>query len=106
MDNYHYATLAYAVCLMILFLCILFIRIAVDKSKYIKYVRYLIRIIGVIPGFIGVLLGIYVMFILNNRSGFAIMSGGLLLEIGSVQLLYILKKHEQGLSVESEPVNQ
>lgn len=106
MNKLHYATLAYAACLIILFICILLIRIAVDKRGYIKHARYLIRLIGVLPGFIGVIFGIYVQFVLSNPSGLAIMSGGLLLEIGSVQLLYILKKYEQGLHVKSEPVNQ
>ena len=90
MNELQYATLAYAACLIILFVCILFIRVAV----------------GVLPGFVGVIFGIYVQFVLSNPSGLAIMSGGLLLEIGSVQLLYILKKYEQGSHVKSEPVNQ
>ena len=106
MDKYYYATIAYAVFLIILFLCILLIRIAIDKTGYIRYIRYLIRLIGVLPGFLGVLYGIYVLFMLNNRAGLAIMSGGLLLELGSVQLLSILKKYEQELLVKSEPVNQ
>ncbi|MGI9553980.1 MAG: hypothetical protein ACR2NC_03560 [Thermodesulfobacteriota bacterium] len=106
MENLQHATIAYSVCLIILFFCILLIRIAIDKNKYIKYVRYIIRLIGVLPGFVGVLFGIYVLFMLNNRAGLAIMSGGLILEIGSVQLLYILKKYDQDLSVKPDPVNQ
>ena len=106
MDRYQYATIAYAICLIILFSCIMFIRIAIDKKNYIKYIRYLIRIIGVLPGFLAVLLGIYILIMEDNRAGLAVMSGGLLLEIGSVQLLYILKKYEEDLLVKSDPVNQ
>ena len=104
MYNVQLSTLSYATCLTMLFLCILFLRIALTNINYIKHAGYLIRIIGVLPGFVGVIYGAYLQFILNNPSGWAIMSGCLLLEIGSVQLLYILKKYKQYLDVKSEPV--
>lgn len=81
----------YAICLTILLLCILSLRMAFTNSNYIKYSRYLIRAIGVLPGFLGVIYGVYLQFILDNLSGLVVMSGCLLLEVGSVQLLYVLK---------------
>jgi len=106
MDNVHLVTLSYAAALIIMFVCILIIRIAVTKLSFFKYAGYLIRLIGVLPGFLGVIYGIYVHFVLNNPSGLAIMSAALLLEIGSVQLLYILKRLKKDLPVNSEPVKQ
>ena len=106
MDNIQLATLAYAAALIILFLCILFLRIALTRAGYVKYAGYLIRLIGVLPGFLGVIYGIYIHFVLKNPSGLAVMSAALLLEIGCVQLLHILKRYEQGLPADSGPVNQ
>ena len=106
MADAHLATLSFAASLIIVFVCILVIRIAITNTGYIRHAGYLIRLIGVLPGFLGVIYGIYVQFVLNNPSGIAVMSAALLLEIASVQLLYILKRYENGLPVKSEPVDQ
>lgn len=96
------STVFYAICLIILFFCILSLRMAFKNAGYIKYCRYFIRAIGVLPGFLGVLYGVYLQFILNDPSGLIIMSGSLLLEVASVQLLYVLNKHNQNLDAGSD----
>lgn len=96
------STVFYAACLTILFFCILSLRMAFSNARYVKYSRYFIRAAGVLPGFLGVLYGIYLHFILNDPSGLALMSGSLLLEVACVQLLYVLKKHDQGLNADTD----
>ena len=95
MDKFYYATIAYGAGLMVLFTCILFVRIGMEKVAYTRYLKYAIRLFGILPGFVAVIYGIYVQFFLNGSYGLAIMSAGLLLEIGAVQLLQILKKIEE-----------
>ena len=106
METIQLATLSYAASLIILFVCIFLLRVSVTRAGFIKPAGYIIRLIGVLPGFLGVIYGIYVQFVLNDPSGLAVMSAALLLEVGCVQLLYILKRYEKDLLVKSEPVNQ
>ena len=91
-----YVVVSYALSLMLLFINILCFHIAFIKRNRSKLLQWIIRLIGVIPGFIGVLLGIYIFIKTNGEpKGIAIMSAFLLLELGSVQLLNILKKLEK-----------
>ncbi len=101
MEYAQVSTVFYAICLTILFFCILSLRMAFTNAGYVKYCRYFIRTAGVLPGFLGVLYGVYLQFILNDPSGLVIMTGSLLLEVASVQLLYVLKKHDQDLDAGS-----
>lgn len=91
-----YVVAAYALSLILLFTNILCLNIAFTKRNRLKLMQWTIRLIGVIPGFIGVLVGIYILIKSNGETnGIAIMSAFLILELGSVQLLNILKKLEQ-----------
>ena len=101
MENY--VTISYSLSLILLFLCVIFVRIAANKNEYISTARYLLRLFGVVPGFIGVILGIYLQLRLKDPAGIMVMTAWLILELGSVQLLNILKKLEKELAGSSEP---
>lgn len=100
-----YVVASYSASLLLLFLCIIFVRMGVHNNQAIPTFRNLVRIFGIFPGFAGVLFGIYLQFKIEGAQAFSVMTSWLLLEIGSVQLLNILKKYEQDLSGGPEPVN-
>ena len=100
-----YVFASYSASLLLLFLCIMFLRIGVQNTQSIPTFRILIRLFGILPGFAGVLFGIYLQFKIEGREAFSVMTAWLLLEIGSVQLLNILKKYEEVLPGKSDPVN-
>jgi len=101
----NYVIGSYSAALLLLFLCIIFLRMAVHNPSTLSTFRILIRIFGIVPGFGGVLFGLYLQFKLNNPDAFPIMTAWLLLELGSVQLLYILKRHETVLAGSPESVD-
>jgi hypothetical protein len=101
----NYVIGSYSAALLLLFLCIIFLRMAVHNPTSISTFRILIRLFGIVPGFGGVLFGLYMQFKLNNPDSFPIMTAWLLLELGAVQLLYILKRHETALAGSPDSVN-
>ena len=101
----NYVLGSYSASLLLLFVCIMCIRMAVHNSKNISTFRNLVRLFGIVPGFAGVLFGIYMQFKLENSEAFTVMTAWILLELGAVQLLYILKKYEKDLSGAPDPVN-
>ena len=98
-----YIITSYTISLILLFLCVLLLRIAANKNKYLQLVRHLIRVFGVLPGFIGVFAGIYLQLKFKDPGGFAVMTAWLILELGSVQTLNILRTIENKLPGTSDP---
>ncbi len=101
----NYVIGSYSAALLLLFLNVIFLRMAVHNPNALGTFRILIRIFGIVPGFGGVLFGLYFQFKLNNPDSFPIMTAWLLLELGAVQLLNILKRHESVLAGNPETVN-
>lgn len=54
----------------------------------------LVTVLGIVPGFVMVLVSFILLMIeINTRDYLSMLSAGLLLEVGSVQLYHILKKN-------------
>ena len=88
-----YVLIGYAASLLLLFINIMFFVTAYTNRKYLNTMQWAMRLLGILPGFLGVLIGIYIFIQSNGGSkGIAIMSAFLILELGTVQLLNILKK--------------
>ena len=90
MNNYIF--LSYFLSLFFLFLGIIFLRLAYSSPKNCGLYQWMIRFIGVLPGFIGVIAGVYLHFTKGGIDGLSIMSAWLILELGSVQMLNLMKK--------------
>ncbi len=101
----NYVIGSYSAALLLLFLNVIFVRMGVHNPASLSTFRILVRIFGIVPGFAGVLFGLYMQFKLNNPDSFPIMTAWLILELGAVQLLYILKKFETASAGSTEPVN-
>ena len=88
-----YVLIGYAASLLLLFTNIMFFVTAYTNRKYLNTMQWAMRLLGILPGFLGVLIGIYIFIQSNGGSnGIAIMSAFLILELGTVQLINILKK--------------
>lgn len=103
MSNYIIGS--YSASLLLLFLNVIFLRMGIHNPGSLGTFRILIRLFGILPGFAGVLFGLYLQFKLNSPDSFPVMTAWLILELGAVQLLNILKKHESLLTGKSEPIN-
>lgn len=68
------------------------LRAAYSSPGNVVIYQWVLRITGVVPGFAGVLWGIYIHFISGGTDGMTIMTAWLILELGSVQLLNLMKK--------------
>ena len=101
----NYVIGSYSAALLLLFLNVIFLRMAVHNPNSLSTFRILIRMFGILPGFAGVLFGLYLQFKLNNPDSFPVMTAWLILELGAVQLLSILKRHESVLSGNPESVD-
>jgi len=101
----NYVIGSYSAALLLLFLNVIFLRMAVHNPNSLGTFRILIRIFGIVPGFGGVLFGLYLQFKLNNPDSFPIMTAWLILELGAVQLLQILKKFVSVSAGSPESVN-
>lgn len=83
-------TISYASALILLYLCILLFASAHKNNK--KIYHLLLNIFGMLPGFCFVLYGFYLFLTLGDRTqGLAVLTAGLLLEMGALQLKQILK---------------
>lgn len=84
--------LSYLISLVLLFIGILLLKAAYsDPGNSVRY-QWMLRITGVLPGFLGVLFGIYTYFIAGGTDGLTIMTAWLILELGSVQILNLMKR--------------
>lgn len=83
-------TFSYATALILLYLCILLFYRAHKNDKQVYHL--LLNIFGMLPGFGFVLYGFYLFLTLADRTqGLAVLTAGLLLEMGALQLKQILK---------------
>lgn len=87
-----YVLISYSASLILLFIGIVCLKIAYSNPNHSKKLQWLLRFVGVIPGFAGVIWGVYVQLIQKNPEGLVIMSAWLILEIGTVKLLNLMKK--------------
>lgn len=84
--------LSYLLSLVLLFTGILLLKAAYSNPASSSKYQWMIRLSGVIPGFGGVLFGIYTYFITGSIDGLTIMTAWLILELGSVQMLNLMKR--------------
>jgi hypothetical protein len=83
--------ISFSIALILLVFCILIFSKSLKKKN--KVGRMLITFFGILPGFLLVLLSfIFLVIETKNKDYLAMLSAGLLLEVGSVQLHQILKK--------------
>ena len=101
----NYVIGSYSASLLLLFLNVIFLRMGVHNPSSLSTFRILIRMFGILPGFAGVLFGLYLQFKHGSPDSFPVMTAWLILELGAVQLLNVMKKHESLLTGRSEPVN-
>ena len=80
----------YASALILLYFCIVLYSLACNYGKR-PYVR-LIMVFGMMPGLAGVAYGFYLFLTSGDRTqGLAVMTAWLLLELGSLQLIRLVK---------------
>jgi len=83
--------ISYSMALILLVLCILIFSSTLSNRERLG--RVLISIFGIYPGFLAVLWSLSLLFLGGEYSQvFGIMSAGLLLEVGAVQLSQVMKK--------------
>ncbi len=87
-----YIFFAYFASLCLLFINIVFLRKVYKNVK--RYTLYLwaVRILGILPGFAGVIWGITIYVKKQNIDGFIIMTPWLILEAGSLQILIFMNE--------------
>ena len=88
----NYILLSYFLSLFLLFIGIILLKLAYSSPKNCNLYQWIIRLIGVLPGFIGVIAGVYLHFRNGGLDGMSIMTAWLILELGSVQILNLMKK--------------
>lgn len=87
-----YIIISYLLSLILLFLGIIFLRAAYSNPQRSVLYQWILRFTGVLPGFLGVIFGLYTHFKAGGTDGLTIMTAWLILELGSVQILNLMKR--------------
>lgn len=90
MEQYIY--LSYIASLLLLFTGIILLKRAYQNPSSSGFYQWFLRLTGIIPGFAGVIWGVYLQITNEGIDGLVIMSAWLVLQLGSVQILSLMKK--------------
>ena len=93
MDAKETALLFFAGALLLLSLCAMSINVGSRESKRVRATRWALAVFGIVPGFAMVMSGAVVQFTSpGDRTGLGMLSAGLLLEMGALQLWDVVKR--------------
>lgn len=91
MDANETALLFFFAALFLLSLCALSVNVGTREPKRARATRWALAVFGIAPGFAMVIWGALMQFA-GARTGLGVLSAGLLLEMGALQLWEVLKR--------------